>query len=429
MNKSEIAEIKTKGDFSICGLIVMDIEGKTGRNFKARTLLDSGAGTNFISEEILPEIKCEKIETECLTVSGINTTQSKKHDLVKININNQNCPIKQIKCYVLPKLIEYEIKKNQLKQLMDECKDVEELQNPLEQKVDHKGGVSIVLSPGAIRDISWGPPIWYGNYTIDRTYFGSAISGRLSGEDIKNTITGITLVKNLETNDILILNDNYDKEEQMKRLQLLQELEFLSNKEMLGVKKYELHKNDEICLEEFKKQVEYDKQKKEYIVALPWNNKKMSLPTNINVAYKRMRQLQTKFIRNPTFGKAYQKHIESLEKANYIEEVNEKTTLGNIVHYLPHSGVVKEDSVTTSLRIVMDGSSKRNASEYSLNDTLYTGPKLITELTKCLIRMRCGKFAATSDVEKAFLKLIIRIQDRDALRFFFQMIFSIHKAP
>ena len=81
--------------------------------------------------------------------------------------------------------------------------------------------------------------------------------------------------------------------------------------------------------------------------------------------------------------------------------------------------MVKEDSVTTSLRIVMDGSSKRNASEYSLNDTLYTGPKLITELTKCLIRMRCGKFAATSDVEKAFLKLIIRIQDRDALRFFF----------
>ena len=120
----------------------------------------------------------------------------------------------------------------------------------------------------------------------------------------------------------------------------------------------------------------------------------MSLPTNINVAYKRMRQLQLKFIKNPTFDKTYQKHIESLEKAKYIEEVNEKTTLGNIVHYLPHSGVVKEDSVTTSLRIVMDGSSKRNASEYSLNDTLYTGSKLITELTKCLIRMRCGILAA-----------------------------------
>ena len=33
--------------------------------------------------------------------------------------------------------------------------------------------------------------------------------------------------------------------------------------------------------------------------------------------------------------------------------------------------------------------------------------------------MRYCKFGATSDVEKAFLKLIIRIQDRDALRFFF----------
>ena len=84
---------------------------------------------------------------------------------------------------MLPKLIEYEINKNKLKQLIEECKDVEGLQNPLEQKVDHKGGVSIVLSPGATRDISWGPPIWYGKYTIDRTYFGPAISGRISEKD------------------------------------------------------------------------------------------------------------------------------------------------------------------------------------------------------------------------------------------------------
>ena len=106
-----MVEIKTKGDFSICGLLVMDVERKTGKDFKARTLLDSGAGTNFISEELLPEINFEKIETECLTVSGINTTQSKKHDLIKINLNNQDCPIKQIKCYLLPKLIEYKINK------------------------------------------------------------------------------------------------------------------------------------------------------------------------------------------------------------------------------------------------------------------------------------------------------------------------------
>ena len=34
-SKSEIAAIKTKGDFSICGLIVMDIERKTGKKFQS----------------------------------------------------------------------------------------------------------------------------------------------------------------------------------------------------------------------------------------------------------------------------------------------------------------------------------------------------------------------------------------------------------
>ena len=57
----------------------MDMEGKTVNNFRTRALLDSGAGTNFISEELLPDIKFEKVETTNLTVSGIDTTRNKKN--------------------------------------------------------------------------------------------------------------------------------------------------------------------------------------------------------------------------------------------------------------------------------------------------------------------------------------------------------------
>ena len=76
--------------------------------------------------------------------------------------------------------------------------------------------------------------------------------------------------------------------------------------------------------------------------------------------------------------------------------------------------------------MVMDGSSKKTASELSLNDVLFTGPNLITDLTKCLIKLRCGEFATSSDMEKAFLKLSVKLQDRDALRFFFPVdIFNL----
>ena len=186
-----------------------------------------------------------------------------------------------------------------------------------------------------------------------------------------------------------------------------------------------MHKDDELCLKEFKKGISYDKINKRYTVALPFNKKKLMLPTNRSTAFSRMRQLQIKFIKDPEYGRLYKEQIDCLEEKEFIEQVTQKTETGEIIHYLPHRGIEKKESLTTSLRIVMDGSSKQNASTCSLNDVLYTGPKIGTDLVKCIIRMRCGRFAATSDLEKAFLKLLIRTKDRDALRFFSLKIFMI----
>ena len=102
-----------------------------------------------------------------------------------------------------------------------------------------------------------------------------------------------------------------------------------------------------------------------------------------------------------------------------MEEVLPGTPLGDVVHYLAHSGVIKEDSKSTKLRIVMDGSCKANASALSLNDCLYTGPNLIGDTLTCLLGFRCDKFALTADIEKAFLQLALRVEDRDAMRFYF----------
>ena len=422
-SKTEIKQEKkeeSQGDFSVSGIIVMELESKANDKFKVRTLLDSGAGTNFISQEILSHIKYEKLKSENLIVSGINTKQEKEHQLIQILLANKNCPVKYIKCYVLPNLIEYNLNEDKMKEMIEECKNLQSFKDPFQQVVNHKEGIGIVLSPGATRDISYAPPIWHGKYSIDRTYFGIAISGRIS-QNNKTMLATLTRSDNIHDISTLILNDVYNNEkvETKESIKLSQELKILYDKEMLGVHPEEMHKNDKICVEKFKKEVYYDRINKRYEIALPWNENKWQLPTNINVAYSRMRQLQVKFIKVPEFGKVYEKHVLNLEKENYIEEVTENTITGEIIHFLPHTGIIKDDSVTTALRMVMDGSSKRTASEFSLNDVLYTGPNLITEITKCIIKLRCGEYAATSDMEKAFLKLIVKIKDRDALRFFF----------
>ena len=115
-----------------------------------------------------------------------------------------------------------------------------------------------------------------------------------------------------------------------------------------------------------------------------------------------MQQLQRKFMLNPEFGILYANKIKELLTLGLIELVYDGIELGDLVHYLPHTGVLKKDHKTTSLRIVMDASSKANASELSLNDCLYTGPNLISSMHECLLGFRLYDFAATADLEMAF---------------------------
>ena len=87
---------------------------------------------------------------------------------------------------------------------------------------------------------------------------------------------------------------------------------------------------------------------------------------------------------------------------------------GHTRNYLPHRPVVREDKVTTKVRIVFDASVKQNSD--SLNDCLYTGPSLSPTLFGILLRSS-QNIAFTSDIEKAFLQIAIEPNDRDYLRF------------
>ena len=74
------------------------------------------------------------------------------------------------------------------------------------------------------------------------------------------------------------------------------------------------------------------------------------------------------------------------------------------------------DRKTTKLRVVFDASSKCPG-EVSLNDALYSGPNLLPLLFDILIRFRVHKVAITGDIEKAFLNVSIKLEQRNMLRF------------
>ena len=80
-------------------------------------------------------------------------------------------------------------------------------------------------------------------------------------------------------------------------------------------------------------------------------------------------------------------------------------------HYLPHHDVLRQDKETTKLRIVYDASAKEDG--FSLNDCLYTGPKFDQNILDILLRFRLYHTGLIADVEKAFLMISVKPQDRD----------------
>ena len=79
--------------------------------------------------------------------------------------------------------------------------------------------------------------------------------------------------------------------------------------------------------------------------------------------------------------------------------------------------MVRRDALTTKLRIMFDASLKATRESPSSNDCLYSGPALTPTIFKILLRFRERKIALVGDVDKAFLNIGVREQDRDVLRF------------
>ena len=104
-------------------------------------------------------------------------------------------------------------------------------------------------------------------------------------------------------------------------------------------------------------------------------------------------------------------------------------------HYLPHHAVLQEDKKATKCKIVYNASSKSVGP--TLNNCLYSGPSLISDICNVLIRFQYHRTAIITDIEKAFLMVSVTEHDRNVLRFLWindinsespQVIFECFKA-
>jgi len=154
-------------------------------------------------------------------------------------------------------------------------------------------------------------------------------------------------------------------------------------------------------------------------VAIPWTvtDTQPAVENNRILAENRLQTLQRSLAKKPEVRVRYANVLDDYLKKEYIRLVSDEEVrqCNGRQWFLPHFPVVRSDRTTTKVRVVFDAAARLNGT--SLNDLMYTGPKLQNDLVAILIKFCLQQIAVAADVAEMFLQVAVRPADRPYLRF------------
>uniref|UniRef100_A0A915ARD8 Uncharacterized protein n=1 Tax=Parascaris univalens TaxID=6257 RepID=A0A915ARD8_PARUN len=192
------------------------------------------------------------------------------------------------------------------------------------------------------------------------------------------------------------------------------ELEKFWSLELLGVKDSPSQTDDELAVKRFNEGITFEDGR--YCYSWPWKEDGGKLDCNFGLFVGRLKTSLKRLQKEPELLRAYEKTFDEQLKTGIIEDVTNTQPEGP-VYYMSHKAVVQPGKAATEIRIAYDASSKTLKEGHSLNGVLLRGPLLQTNLCGVLFRVRLAPILMTADVEKAFLQIGLRHDQRGAARF------------
>ncbi|XP_065891704.1 uncharacterized protein [Dysidea avara] len=243
--------------------------------------------------------------------------------------------------------------------------------------------------------------------TAVHTRLGWVLSGPVEGLLSQNTSCKLVSTHVLKV-------DGYVPQESERSLD--RTLKSFWDLESLGIREGEVD-----VYEQFQKEICFKNGR--YEVNLPWKEATPTLPSHYELSLKRLTGLLRRLRQSPDVLRRYDDVIKEQLAAGIVEVVKDEGSQSKLTHYLPHHPVIREDKLTTKVRVVYDALAKTRGP--SLNDCLYAGPKFDQCILDILLRFRSHKVALVADIEKVFLQISVAPCDGDVLQFLW--IDDVHK--
>ncbi|XP_073841408.1 uncharacterized protein [Musca autumnalis] len=365
------------------------IKAANGMLGEFRAVLDSGSQVNLVTERLIKKLSLRTRDAS-LAIEGVGKTQRKAYHRVNVQMLSNNSEFStDLEAFVLPAIIpaqpnhDLDISKWQIPQNI-------KLADPnfnTQGKVDILLGAEFYFSlmqPGTIK-LSGNQPI------IQNTALGWIVGGLIEQTSTDVTPAALTCA---------IFDSETSLEQAIEKLWKLEEVE-ASEKVMSPLEKLcESHYNQHVQTDEYGR----------FIVRLPFRESPTALGKSHAMAYNRFMSLERRLLQKEDIRSQYIKFMQEYEQLGHMQKID-VGTVSNPKYFIPHHCVLKPDSTTIKLRVVFDASAK-TSSGCSLNDLMYTGPTVQSELFSILLRFRLPKFVFTTDIEKMYRQILLHPDDQ-----------------
>lgn len=355
-----------------------------------RVLLDPGSQLNLVTNNFAKKLKFPYKKVN-LPISGVSQSQVEAQHSVTIRFESMYYNFTSIQDYViLPRITE---------RLPQVQMDISKFKIPedillADPEFSTPGEIDMLVGAGIFWKMLRSERILQrrGQPVLQKTLLGWIVGGEqvMSTQNQEKRVCNLSVVSSLEQKIEKLLNiDQFTKEEKLTL-------------------------PDRDCEEQFRT-THTRNEVGRYKVTLP-KNPDVKLGFSEKEATKRFYALENRLRKNPELRKAYTAFMDDYENSGHMSKICAWPVPDNKeIYYLPHHPVIREESMTTKLRVVFDGSAKTSLGT-SLNDKLLAGPNLQQEIFDIIVRFRLYTYVITADITAMFRQIEVEESDRDLQR-------------